>query len=375
MSRIVDQLFITGLDFTSSPELFAHLQNRGEELLFSVTARLMKSLRFPFVLVITCDRAEIVGTGKASCETLERSLSLSPLDVASFRYSIEGLEECSRHIFLLSSGTISPLFGEDTIQGQLDECASAARLSGSSCPQLNKLFNMAVSFAKSLHSRHQTRVFDKSIAIAVADRLKEYGRILITGSGEGARLVAKTLIEDGHEVHMALRDEAKTFLVPVGAIPVSYGRKMEEASWADAIVSASSGLYHTFTEDECMKIAPKPMYDLAMPNDLPRCTNVVPLCELDVEESEKEEVRKLVESEVEKVTRDYLSWLGREDSCTSVETMGQEVAEEAMRRLNSVFASLPLDKEAERDLRTSVLDSVRKAYVTRFYSWRKKDGN
>ena len=87
-----------------------------------------------------------------------------------------------------------------------------------------------MSFSKRIHSGIRVRVFDRSIADELARRLADRRRILVTGSGEGARVVISSLLRDGHEVHVALRDETKTFLAPAGTLPVSYERKMEEAA-------------------------------------------------------------------------------------------------------------------------------------------------
>lgn len=65
----------------------------------------------------------------AGCEILERALSLNPAAVSRYRYSLCG-DDAVRHILLLSAGVISPLFGEDTIQGQLALAGDVARLSG-----------------------------------------------------------------------------------------------------------------------------------------------------------------------------------------------------------------------------------------------------
>ena len=163
-------IYVSGLDFTRDITQFSHLQNRGEELLYSASRKLMKVLRFPFVLIVTCDRAEIIGIKKVPSESLERALSLNPAAVAKCRYHIEG-EEAELHLFHLASGIISPLFGEDTVQGQITLAAETARLAGSSCPSLNKLCNAAVAFGKEMHTKYRIRVFDRSIADAVAARV------------------------------------------------------------------------------------------------------------------------------------------------------------------------------------------------------------
>ena len=181
--------FITALDFTASVKLFEHLQNRGNELLIKAGRKIMKSVRCPFVLVITCDRAELISEEKVSPEILERALSVSPIEAAACRYSISP-EDSVRHILLLATGILSPLFGEDTIQGQLTSGAECARLIGSSSPALDKLISSAVSFSRRVHCSRKIRVIDKTIIEKTAETVKDCSKILIVGSGECARLVA-----------------------------------------------------------------------------------------------------------------------------------------------------------------------------------------
>lgn len=354
-------LYVTGLDFTIDTNLFAHLQNKGDELLLSSGRKLLKSLRFPFVLLVTCDRAEIVSEGSVPHEILERALSLNPIAVSKCRYGIEG-QDAEKHIFLLSSGIISPLFGEDTVQGQLREASECARLIGASSPYLDKLFNMAVAFSKRMHTEYRLRVFDSSIIDAVVKQLEKQHRILVVGSGEGARLIASSLL-DNHEVHMTLRDITKTFLIPPKAIPVSYEDRMKKALSSDAVISASSGLYHTFTEEEVSLLSDKPMYDLSSPHDLPDADNVIRIADLGVKEPMKESISSIVRSEADSEIASFHSWMDRASSIHDIRLVSEEIALEAMRRLSGVVSALDLNKDKEMNLRSSILDSVRKAYI------------
>ena len=200
-----------GISFIEDPPLFESLQNRGKELLLSVSRRLMRSYRFPFALLITCDRAEVIAEADGPEEVLERALGLNPAKVRRYRYSYEG-DEALLRLFLLSAGVLSPLFGEDTIQGQLNDSLEAGLSTGTLSPRLSKLLNMAVSFSKRIHTEMKVRVFDQTIADAVASRLEGKGDVLVIGSGEGARMVAERLIP-GHRVRMTLRDITEDILL------------------------------------------------------------------------------------------------------------------------------------------------------------------
>ena len=358
--------FVTGLDFTRSVSLFSHLQNRGDELLLSAGRRLMKTVRSPFVLLVTCDRAEAIGEKAVPAEALERALSVSPISAAACRYSI-GQDEAERHVFLLASGIISPLFGEDTVQGQIASAAECARLSGSSSPYLDKLLNMAVAFSKRMHTEHRLRVFDSTVITALRERLSQCRRVLIVGSGEAARAIASSLLPD-HEVRMTLRDTEKTFLVPPGAAAVSYDDRMKEALASDAIVSASSGLYYTFTEEEASRLQRRLLFDLSSPPDLPPSSGALRIPDLGVEEPEKRRMERIVEAEAERELSAFRSWKERAREMPDISVQADAVAMEALRRLSGPVSSLSISDEDERMLREAVIDSVRKAYIAKTIS-------
>lgn len=358
---------ITGLDFTRSPDLFVALQNKGKEFLMQSGRRLMKSVRFPFVVIVTCDRAEVIAEKTVPHESFERSLLLNPLAVASSRYA---MEDDGRHLFLLSSGILSPLFGEDTIQGQLREAAEAACLIGSSSSRLDKLFNMAVAFSKRMHTEHKMRVFDTTIADEIVRRCDGKDNILIVGSGEMARALAERLVSS-HRVIMTLRDEKKTFLVPPGVLPVAYEKRGEYAASSDVVISASSGLYHTFSLSEIERLEGKLIFDLSSPPDLPSSPIVQRIPDLGVEEPEKENVIAIVTREAEKEIGDYNGWLEKALSFGDLSAEAEDVAYESLRRLSGAISSLRLDEDAENRLRTSIADSVRKAFIAKFLQKKK----
>ena len=69
----------------------------------------MKNIRFPFVLIVTCDRAEIIAEHECPPEMLERALSVNPIAARKCRYSIKE-DDVLYHVFLLSTGILSPGF-------------------------------------------------------------------------------------------------------------------------------------------------------------------------------------------------------------------------------------------------------------------------
>ncbi len=355
-------LYSTGLDFTGNPELFTHLQNRERSFLLSVHTGLLKQYRCHFIFILTCDRAEVISDAKVSPEPLERALSLNPAAVRNFRYTFEG-DEALRRIFLLSSGILSPLFGEDTIQGQMAQGAEAALLAGTSSPQLRKLFSEAVAFAKRIHTEINTRVFDSTITEEVRRRTEGYGNVLIIGSGEGARKTAEALLSE-HSVTMTLRDDSKTFLIPPGTKHVPYDDRRMWIPEADVVISASSGLYHTLTEGDMDLVAGKLLFDLSTPPDLPSSFNAVRTEDLNIELPERNEVERKVRHEAEEEVRKYLSWLERSERAEDTALSAERIATASIRRSSEMIMKLGLDDEKEKAFRSSLMENIRKAALS-----------
>ncbi len=358
--------FITALDFTASVKLFEHLQNRGSQLLVRAGRKIMKSVRNPFVLVVTCDRAELISEEKVSPEILERALSVSPIEAAACRYSISP-EDSVRHILLLATGILSPLFGEDTIQGQLTSGAECARLIGSSSPSLDKLISSAAAFSRRMHNSRKLRVIDRTIIDKTEEIVRDCRRVLIVGSGECARLVAERLRKD-HETAMTLRDSDKTYLVPDGVRPCSFDDRMKEAVNADAVISASSGLYLTFSYEELEKLRDRILIDLAMPPDLPDYPGIIRISDMGIRLPERESVIAYVSEEAEKEEKAFRIYMEKSDSMPDIREDAAALSYEVMRRLSSVISSLSLPDEKDREVREAILSSVHKAYISKTVS-------
>ena len=355
-------MVITGLDFTKNIALFSHLQNRGDELLSSVCRKLQKRTAFPFAVIITCDRAEVIGENALSHEALERALNVNPIASARCRYSIDE-SDAEHHLLFLASGILSPLFGEDTVSGQISKAAEIARLEGVSSPFIDKLLNTAVAFSKRMHTKYKMRVFDKSIAEAVARMVKDKHDILVVGSGEGARIVAERLIPE-HYVRMTLRDISKTFLIPHGALHVPYERRREMIASSDAVVSASSGLYHTLDDSDLPLVQGKMLFDLSSPPDLPPSFGAWTVSSLGVPLPERDAVIETVKREAEDAVAEYMSWLERAGIAEGVMESAERISLSALRRSSDAITSLQLDPEKEKAFREALSESIRKASVS-----------
>lgn len=356
------RIFLSGLDFTKSPELFRHLQNPEPSLLSQWVSRLRSRSRKPLVFLLTCDRFEIYSLDSPyPHESAERVLSLNPAIVKSFRYSMEG-EEAIRHLFLLSSGIISPLFGEDTIISQLAISSTIARSLGSSSPYLEKLFNMAVAFGKKCHTKLNLREFEPSVLEDIKRIIGSGRDVLIVGSGEWARCIAEGL-KDENRVAMTLRDEEKIFLLPPSVKSIAYDDRKEHVSGYDVIISSSSGLYHTFESEDKALFDGRILFDLASPEDIPSSLSPIRLDMLPSELANRERNEEKVRAWAEERLSEYISWLDGSLKAPDVNIRSELLAGDVIRRLQGPIGKLSLDNEKEKDLQEAIYETVRKAYM------------
>lgn len=314
-------------------------------------------------MLVTCTRIEFYcfANRPVSFESAERALGLNHLEARSHRYLLEKTDAAT-HVYMLSSGILSPLFGEDTIVSQISEALGRSISLGQGSSALNRLLSDAVSFSRDLRRTRRMRVFDSSIPERTAQLLEGSSRVLVIGSGELARGVAALLVEKGHDVSMTLRDVGKTFLVVPGARTVAYDDRRKHLGVVDAVVSASSGLYYTLDKNDIPYLEGKKLIDLAVPYDIPDELGPVRLADLDIRTPERDELVSFVSAEAGKRAEAYFSSL----SFLDVGVRAEDVALETVRRLHGHVWELDgLTVEQKKDLLDSIGDSVRKAYISK----------
>ena len=358
---------LIGLDFTEEPHLFEKLSNPTLIDIERYESELYRMARVPLVLVLTCNRAEVYSEGKVSCECLERALGLNTIKVKKYRYSCD---DPVLHILMLSSGVLSPRFGEDSVISQIRNGWEAARSAASSSSALSKLFNMAVSFGKEMHSDSASLNIDHELVQAVIRRTEGAHRILIVGSGLQARELAAALLASGHEVSMTLRDVSKLFLLPVGIKGLSYDERRSFVSSFDAIISSSSGIYHTFEDEDLPLFRTDLIFDLSSPPDLPLAFNAITRSSLIGISREEERRYNEVSALASKKACDYKLWLEcREGEAISCDA--EDFAYSVIRRLKGPLACTGLSEEKRKSLQNSIFETVRKAYISDMKSRRK----
>lgn len=347
-------IYLRGIDFTKEPHLFDHLYNIEKSKLESYTSKLYSIVRAPLTLMLTCDRAEVYSEKEIPEETIERVLSLSPLKVRGYRYS-----SCDPicHLFMLSSGILSPRFGEDSIISQIRIAMEASHSVFAQSSHLSKAFNMAIAFGKECQSKYSMSVVDMNMINELCKRIKNEKRILIIGSGEKARKVAEALRDDGHEVAMSLRDEEKIFLLPLSVKGISYNKRKDEVKNYSVVISASSGIYHTFEDSDYELLKHHLLFDLSSPPDLPSSFNAIREEGLVSRNEEREKLIEIIKAKAIDKKEEYLLWSDSREG-EEIYRDAEDLAYEVMRRLKNVLKD-------EKSLQQTIFETVRKAYVTK----------
>lgn len=352
---------VISLDLEKAPlRLRKALQYSGDEIRHAGSVLAHKT-RASFILLITCNRAEVWAedNGEMSVSLIARSLSMKENEVAPYVSSLKGEDACY-YLYRLSSGILSPYFGEEVIISQISLAAECARSIGSISAELDQLFRSAVSFARRVHNLMKVRVFDMERVLAIPPLLK--GRhVLLIGSGEEARLIASTLRDNGFEVVQCVRDISKAdFLVPRGVRAVGYDSRLEYTSWAESVISASSGIGYTLSAEEIKLFGGALLLDLASPSDFPPDVDAIRF--IDAPSPLRDSVICRVNELAQKETLAFSAYLEKRKNLPIAEEIAVNTASVFIRK---VSALLELDKN--ESLASSLYEECRKASISAYY--------
>ena len=354
---------LLALDITKCPEEFKSLENIAQGLYCHYLKELRKRIQKPLVLLITCDRIELYIEGEFySFEVLERVLALNTIRIKDFRYS-KYREDSIKHLLLLSTGIISPLFGEETIISQLVMAAELSRRTGVISSTLSRLFNMAIAFGKRIKSEYKLEDFDIEVAEKLALKVEDGSSILVIGSGNRARVVAE-LLKNKNKVVMTLRDKDKTFLLPVGVKAISYDERRTAVKDFDVVISATYGLYHTFEIEDFPLLKNKILFDIAPVVDLPQSFKAIRISDLTLDNQRHQRLYLDIERKADSEVESFVEYQNKAEIVPDVEDLAESISYEVVRRVASVIEKVDITEDKKKTLLDTISDSVRKAYIS-----------
>ncbi len=209
----------------------------------------------------------------STCNRMELWLSLvegAQFVLPDFLCSLKGLcadhyreyfvirenEEAVEHLFFLSAGMKSQIVGEDQILTQVKEALAFAREQEGTDQVLEMLFRRAVTAGKQVKTNVTMDKANYSAAHQAVAFLKRKGSkfahktCLVIGNGEMGKLTAQTLMEEGADVTVTVRQYRSGMVqIPQGAKRIDYGDRYQYIPVCDFIFSATASPNLTITKE------------------------------------------------------------------------------------------------------------------------------
>ena len=216
------------------------------------------------VIVQTCNRVELFGTGKeCNVEKIKKTwASLAGLEENAFKENLELSEnkEVFHHLLKLTSGLDSMVIGEEQILGQVKDSITAARERKASGQHLNTLFDRAIHVGTRI--RNSTGISKGGVSLgSMAVKLAEENiddlkskEILLIGAGEVSTLVAKSLGRRGYPFFVTSRtiERSKAFSETMGGSPVKFEEVLSSFHKYDVIFVATTAPYFLVTHERIL---------------------------------------------------------------------------------------------------------------------------
>jgi glutamyl-tRNA reductase len=197
---------ILGLNHRTAPVALREKVAFTEERLIAALKALRREIGVSEVVILsTCNRTEVYWAGSANGQDLSQWLERhhgNNLDLANSLY-VHQEQQAVEHAFSVASGLDSMVLGEAQILGQLKDAYRVAQETGSTGPNLNKLFQAAFAAAKRVRS--ETRIGANAVSLASATvslARRVYAdlsaqTVLMVGAGEMNALTARHLVSAG----------------------------------------------------------------------------------------------------------------------------------------------------------------------------------
>lgn len=318
-------LQMAGIDYHTASmeqrEPFSFSKQQQETIL-----KALKNAVNGVVLLHTCNRTELYLSSDIPCQPSQWLLQFakephSSMESAPF-YEKSGIA-AARHLMEVACGLHSQVLHEEQIVTQVQQAVEQARQLQTTDAILDTLFRTAVSAGKYA----LTHISDTEIPVSLAEKaiqmMEQQGfslankTCLVIGNGNMGQLAAKQLMERGCTVYITLRaHHNSSSIVPFGAIPVPYEKRIQYVEQSDLVMSATRSPHYTIIAEQLLKMQKKPCYlvDLALPRDIePACKAISTVHCLDLDDfsdaaEQHETMQAALQDVAEKYTSDFQIW-------------------------------------------------------------------
>lgn len=328
------------------------------------------------VLICTCNRTEI-------WLSVSQETAISPVDILcdclkvdaekyKSYFTVRAHNEAVTHLFRLASGMKSKIIGEDQIITQVGDAIALARRCYAADRTLEVLFRLAVTAAKQVKTETVLSTADKSVIHTALRKLYEKGisvrgkKCMVIGNGIMGKLAAETLLEQGAEVTVTVRQHHNGQVeIPEGCGSISYAKRYEKLRECDFVVSASSGPNYTLGWDELMQLNINHhiyIIDLAVPRDVEPKTRELwwaRLYDIDdfnidlIPDSLKENLKK-AEAILREKENEFYRWYDSRDAAPRIQKIKDLAGADTGARLIPVMRQIPLDEDDKQQLNKEI---------------------
>jgi glutamyl-tRNA reductase len=334
------------------------------------------------VILSTCNRMEIwishqddfdINLKEYFCEIKE--LDYHTYD--EFLTEREGIEAV-RHLFNLSCGVKSKVFGEDQIITQVKEALALARDNYCTDNVLEVLFRMAITAAKKVKtnvrlSSANHSVIDEAIMYLQKKQVDLKDKVcMVIGNGEMGKLSAMALKEKQADVCVTVRQyKSGVVEIPLGCKRINYGERMEYIKKCDIVISATASPNCTIKFENLKDIILNKsllLLDLAVPRDIdPKVSelNHIKLYDiddfkLDISDEKRKEDLERVGNILESQIDEFKEWYECRNMIPVVKQIADLAAKDIGNRVWGVSGKLDMEEECKESLEKTIQDASKK---------------
>lgn len=331
------------------------------------------------VVLSTCNRTEI---WISHLDTFDKNLGkclcfLNGLDYYNYRQYLTqrcGIEAVE-HLFNLSCGIKSKVFGEDQIITQVKDALALARENYCTNNVLEVLFRMAVTAAKKVKTEIKLTnashsVIEEAIRHLQRKNVELKDKVcMVIGNGEMGKLSAIALKEQGAKVTVTIRQyKSGVVEIPTGCNRINYGERMEFIRQCDLVISATASPNCTIKYEEIKNLELKDsiiLVDLAVPRDIDARVNELKQVKLydiddfklDITDEKRKENLEKVEDILHNQIEEFLKWYECKDIMPVVKQIADSAARDIQNRVWGASGKLNIEEESKESLEKTIQDA------------------
>lgn len=380
-----------GIDFTTaSLDIRSAIAIKKSEL-ERLVERLKKSLALKGIVILnTCNRLEIWISGDVDAEELlQEFCALKNIEAEEYRryFKVRDEEEAISHLMWLTCGLKSAIIAEDQILTQVKQAIDFARQNRFCDSTLDVLFRTAITAAKRVKtevvfSRANASAIDQALHL-LRDSGKEltHMKCLVIGNGEYGRLVANTLVANGADVTVTIRQyHSGEVLIPKGCKTILYGERYQVLPECQLVVSATASPNYTLKYEAVKQsIQENQMFllDLAVPRDIEPKISELPQCQLynidDFQSQlspDNEQALLQAEQIIHQHIAEFRNWYDYREVVPLIAQIRSRAVKDMGLRLEKPMRRLSVEEKEKEILLQQMEDAAGKVFANLFYQMR-----